>query len=51
MAVSAMYVRKYFKDEIMETVGVIVESLVQEEIKMLNNTKWMDEWTRLDNLL
>lgn len=46
LAVSAMYVRKHFKDEVKEKVGMIVESLLQEVIMLLKNIDWMDEQTR-----
>lgn len=46
LAVSAMYVRKHFKDNIKEKAAVIVESLLQEVVKLLNNVDWMDEQTR-----
>lgn len=46
LAVSALYVRKHFNDKVKKKADVIVESLLQEVIKLLQNVRWMDEQTR-----
>ena len=46
LAVSAMYVREHVKKGVKETAEVIVQSVLQEVIKLLHNADWMDKQTR-----
>lgn len=46
IAVAANYIRKYFNEDLKNSVNTIAQSIHKEFIRMLKNTPWMDAVTR-----